>query len=400
MEIFRTNDIRQRQDLNSAPTPMRFSQKKSRAEFVWAGLKNNISIQPIRYTIQVVALLAFLAFGIFGSFWKPLIIFVVLSIIGRGTLALFYLRIYNVRRRGHVKFRIDKYGISTLIDNSPQVRLFTDSWLSVKKIVAHKDYLVIDMASSANCSEYLLFADNTGIALDNILAFWHMSLAGIDPEEEPSLYTSQEIEVLQDFISEHFGEIETIGHESKGDKLHIDLAYVVPTDNQPYYTICTIGAGAKRLKLPDEDRIEKQVPEYVEYVIHLPPSWNCLEEGFDKEENWWPIRMLKEIARMSLDFKDFYPWVNVVVGWNTELPEVNVRGALFDWPLPDMENMTLCNLPTGASVAFIQIIPITKEEYNSCGEEDDDDRYERLIGATLDNKTLISHFNKLIHPVG
>ena len=51
--------------------------------------------------------------------------------------------------------------------------------------------------------------------------------------------------------------------------------------------MCTIGVGAYRMTMNNEDRVENHTPEYYEFLIHLPADWVVLpEEGYDKEENW------------------------------------------------------------------------------------------------------------------
>ena len=412
METFRAENVKADDKLSRNPGALCFTMNKSRTAFVLAMMKHHICVNPIRYTIQIIALLIFLALGLFGSFWTPFLIYIVMLILGKGALVVAHIYLYHSQRNG-ISFRLDKYGISLLVDSDTgKVRALTDKWTEVKNIFFHKGFVVMEMLPSAEMSSYILFDEGKAEQRSDILAFWHLALEGKAPQEQPDLYSAREIEDMEGFISSQFGEIETIGHEKQSDDLHIDLAYIPPTDARPYFTVATIGAGARRLDFTEEQRTEDQLTEYVEYVIHLPARWNCLGDDFAKEENWWPVRMLKGLARLSLENEYYHPWTDDIVDWEVQVPGVDVGGALYDYPLPDMTSRTVHTLPSGATVEFVQIIPLTHEEYEFCLEVDDNaERYPTLFGdamehidevpeserASLFGQAVVTHFEKLLN---
>ena len=118
------------------------------------------------------------------------------------------------------------------------------------------------------------------------------------------------------------------------------------------------------MTMNNEDRVENHTPEYYEFLIHLPADWVVLpEEGYDKEENWWPIRLLKAVAvepKLSNECFKF----NEIVSYKRSSETENPTSVYIDYPLPDPYYSTLFNTSTGRSVQFLQIIPLTEEEAN------------------------------------
>ena len=109
-------------------------------------------------------------------------------------------------------------------------------------------------------------------------------------------YTEKEIEKVSEYIGLQYGEYEDVLHEIVSPDIHCDIVVVPPTEEQPYFKLVTIGAGAYKMKIPKG--LKSDVCDRAEYVIFLPKDWN-LES--DHEEDFWPIRMLKTIARLTVN---------------------------------------------------------------------------------------------------
>ena len=113
------------------------------------------------------------------------------------------------------------------------------------------------------------------------------------------LYTAKELDRVSSYIEQQYGEFETVGHEMASPDIHCDVVVVPPTEKQPYYKLITMGAGAYKMKVP---KGLSGVCDRAEYVVYLPKEWNLKS---DKEEYWWPIRMLKTVARLPLMTNDW-----------------------------------------------------------------------------------------------
>ena len=69
---------------------------------------------------------------------------------------------------------------------------------------------------------------------------------------------------------------------------------VAPTAERPYHTLITSGMS----DLPMTTPAGADLPRYAELIISLPPEWRLTQEAFNDERNYWPIRLLKTLARL------------------------------------------------------------------------------------------------------
>ncbi|MDO4526334.1 MAG: suppressor of fused domain protein, partial [Bacteroidales bacterium] len=322
---------------------------------------------------EIIALIALPILAFYSGHtrhWVKVFI-VMLTIIGyKAYLIYAYHKLYK-SLKDNAYYRFDKYGISMMVDTDEcQVRFDTDSWDLVESVYEYDDYIVLNLSDKAEIAKEIhIIGGDKEKDLKNLLGFWQMSLNftlnGKNPNDMPDYYSAEETAELQNFIEDQFGEIDVIAHEKESAHgLHVDLAVIQPTDERPYYTVCTIGVGTYRMTMNNEDRVENHTPEYYEFLIHLPADWVVLpEEGYDKEENWWPIRLLKAVAvepKLSNECFKF----NEIVSYKRSCETENPTSVYIDYPLPDPYYNTLFNTSTGRSVQFLQIIPLTEEEAN------------------------------------
>ncbi len=108
-------------------------------------------------------------------------------------------------------------------------------------------------------------------------------------------YEEDELNELDRFICEKFGEYKSVFHEMASPDVHLDVCIIDPTDEEPYYKLVTMGAGAYKMAIPEQ--MQKYGLDYAEYVIYLPKDWN-LNSG--DENDYWPIRVLKDVARLPI----------------------------------------------------------------------------------------------------
>ena len=203
-------------------------------------------------------------------------------------------------------------------------------------------------------------------------------------------YTEKEMDKVSDYIELQYGAYETIGHEMVSPDIHCDIVMVPPTKEQPYYKLVTMGAGAYKMKIP---KGLSGVCDRAEYVVYLPKDWD-LES--DKEEYYWPIRMLKTIARLPIN-EDGWLYISHSVNLtkdgspvaeNTKfnscmlLPSVGKDGQFVE-PL----KMGLF----GKKIAFYQIYPLYQEELEYKLEHSFDELIERIDDEDLSNHVINIH---------
>lgn len=174
-------------------------------------------------------------------------------------------------------------------------------------------------------------------------------------------YTDKEMDKVSSYIEQQYGAYELVAHEMVSPDIHCDIVIVPPTKEQPYYKLITMGAGAYKMNIP---KGLSGVCDRAEYVVFLPKDWN-LES--DKEEDYWPIRMLKAIARLSLwadDWLYISHSVNLTedgspVAGNTKFNSCMLLASVGK----DGQTVEPLKLGLfGKKVAFYQIYPLYQEE--------------------------------------
>ena len=119
-----------------------------------------------------------------------------------------------------------------------------------------------------------------------------------DPVGPAECYTQEEMEAVEEHIAAHFGPVENVFHELVSPDIHVDICVVEPSAERDYYTLVTMGMGAHRMKVPEE--LAEYKLERAELAIALPPDWKLDEESLKDERWYWPIGLLKVLARLPI----------------------------------------------------------------------------------------------------
>jgi len=149
------------------------------------------------------------------------------------------------------------------------------------------------------------------------------------------------LDQITDHIERKIGPAPSVFHEIVSTDVHIDL-HTVPaqprlkaSDHRPlggdYVTIVTSGMSSRPMAVPAKAK-QNGVSEYAELMLALPKDWpGLLPDGtFDEKKmrddaNWWPIRWLKQMARLPHEYGTFFS--HGVTVPNGEPAEPFVRGS-------------------------------------------------------------------------
>lgn len=80
--------------------------------------------------------------------------------------------------------------------------------------------------------------------------------------------------------------------------VHIDVHWLSPTPERDYHILITSGMSQRPMTVPKEAKAF----QYAELVICLPSAWKVSLEAFKDEANYWPVRLLKTLARFPHEY--------------------------------------------------------------------------------------------------
>jgi hypothetical protein len=119
-----------------------------------------------------------------------------------------------------------------------------------------------------------------------------------DREFEPAVDDKRVIEAVSRHVGRYVGKVEHVFHEIVSDLVHIDVHLVPPHRHRPFVTLVTSGMSSLPMTLPPDC----DAPSYAELLLCLPPDWPLDQDDFKDEANFWPIRLLKFLARLPHEY--------------------------------------------------------------------------------------------------
>ena len=66
------------------------------------------------------------------------------------------------------------------------------------------------------------------------------------------LYDEKDLNELDEYISKAFGNFENVFHEIISPDIHLDVCFIPPTNEEPFFKLVTMGAGAYEMDIPDK----------------------------------------------------------------------------------------------------------------------------------------------------
>jgi hypothetical protein len=158
---------------------------------------------------------------------------------------------------------------------------------------------------------------------------------------QPAFGDTDIIDAVSKHVEHHLGEF-SVFHEILSHLVHLDVFMVNPTEEMPFYKLVTCGMSERRMTVPDEVADDPEFPQFAELTICLPPTWPGMETGdtsaFKDENVYWPIRWLKQLARLPHEYDTF-------LGYGHTVPN-------GDPPEPFASKTKLCCMLVGPSAVL------------------------------------------------
>ena len=208
---------------------------------------------------------------------------------------------------------------------------------------------------------------------------------GEAPEDEesgvPEVYTEEEMEAVEGHIQQYFGEFENVFHELSSPDIHVDICVVPPSEKRDYYTLVTMGMGAHRMNVPEE--LAEYKLERAELAIALPADWKLDQESMKDEKWYWPIRLLKSLARLPIASDTWLGFGHTMDNEEDFAKDTKLCAAILTGPQDTEGGSEVCILPSGEEVNFYQVIPLYRDELEYKLAHDADALLDKMNGISF-----------------
>ena len=208
---------------------------------------------------------------------------------------------------------------------------------------------------------------------------------GEAPEGEetdvPEVYTEEEMETVEGHIQQYFGKFENVFHELSSPDIHVDICVVPPSEERDYYTLVTMGMGAHRMNVPEE--LAEYKLERAELAIALPRNWKLKREDLKNERWYWPIRLLKALARLPIASDTWLGFGHTMDNEEDFAKDTKLCAAILTGPQDTEDGSEVCILPSGEEVNFYQVIPLYRDELEYKLAHDADALLDKMNGISF-----------------
>ena len=208
---------------------------------------------------------------------------------------------------------------------------------------------------------------------------------GEAPQDEessvPEVYTEEELAAVEGHIQQYFGKFGHVFHELSSPDIHVDICVVPPSQERDYYTLVTMGMGAHRMNVPEE--LAEYKLERAELAIALPADWKLDQESMKDEKWYWPIRLLKSLARLPINCDSWLGHGHTVENREPFAENTELCTAILIEPQDTEKGSAVCTLPSGEEINFYQVIPLYEDELDYKLAHDEDALRDKMAGISF-----------------
>lgn len=165
----------------------------------------------------------------------------------------------------------------------------------------------------------------------------------------------------QAHLTRFLGDEFTLLTEKVSMGIHLDVYVFGPSEAFPHVTLVTSGMSDVAMTMPpgaEGDRME--------LMLGVPAGWPGIDP-LDSEllgpENFWPFKLLKDVARIPSTYNSFVTWGHTIADDEGDLyaPGLPYTGALVAPPLGYPAQIMRATTPAG-EVDHLAVLPLTREE--------------------------------------
>jgi hypothetical protein len=197
---------------------------------------------------------------------------------------------------------------------------------------------------------------------------------------EPAFGEANHIELIEKHIAAHIGDPAWVFHEIVSDLVHLDVHIVSPTAARPWTTLVTCGMSVRAMTVPPG----AEEFSYAELLLALPPEWPLDQESLKDENNYWPVRLLKMLARLPHEYETWLGLAHSVP--NGEPPEpyapsTKLCGAVLGPPILAPDGFACLQVTPEMPIHFLAVYPVYAGEMKLKLDRGAEALFERLDQA-------------------
>lgn len=168
------------------------------------------------------------------------------------------------------------------------------------------------------------------------------------------------LEEVEAHVEKHIGKVETVFHEIVSDLIHLDVLFIPATAKRPYHVLVTSGVSDEPMKVPEGMEEHNRV----ELILALPKEWPLTQESFKSENNYWPVRWLKQIGRLPHEYDTWVGWGHTIPNGDPPEPIANTKftGVMLTPPYPLPPEFFQLKTKSGNTIRFYALIPLYQGE--------------------------------------
>lgn len=181
-----------------------------------------------------------------------------------------------------------------------------------------------------------------------------------------------------------FGPVEFVIHEIVSEYVHVDLHVFGIDPLAGTRSIVTTGLAERAMNVsPKEENPEKR--RYAELVLQLPADWPVTGDRSEDERYWWPLRVLKSLARYPHMYETWI-WKGHTLG--DEPPEhlgpgTELSSALLMPSDSISSEFEVLSMKDGREVTFLLVTFLFSEERDVMRRNGYDALIDILEGADI-----------------
>ena len=170
------------------------------------------------------------------------------------------------------------------------------------------------------------------------------------------------LEQISAHIEKHLGKVASVFHEIMSDTVHIDVHFVLPTKAFPYARLVTSGMSDLPMGIPPE---AGKSAKHLELLLTLPGDWKLDQDSFDDERWYWPVRLIKYLARMPHKYNTWLGWGHSIPNGDPAepyAPNTTLNGAVILPSVTVPEEFHTLKIDEDKTIRFYAVVPLYPEE--------------------------------------